>query len=173
MIHKLKPKWLYEIVNYINSHVVDGAQCCKDYYVVPNHSNVSTTMCIEFLYDTLKPSPICFVAMVIYIDRIKQKHKKMCINSSNIINLMFVCMVLALKFFHDQESEHKTICALLGLRLSDLPLLEVMTLKNLEYELCILHDVIKQYTHIIKITDVHSFYKSDFYELTNDFDQLI
>lgn len=88
------------------------------------------------LFQMMNSSEVCFVSMAVYFDRLLKKHANL-ISESNMIRLIFISGVLAIKMQEDHSYKNSYFAQISGIPNHEINYLEMNFLQWIEYRLVV------------------------------------
>jgi len=85
-------------------------------------------------------SPCCFVVGVLYLERLKLRYAKVCLNSNNFQRLFLVAVMVAAKYLDDVYYSNKHWAEVAGISTKELNALELEMLFRLNFDMSISRD---------------------------------
>lgn len=128
--------FLFRIQKYLEC----GLILCKDTLNIKD----SVSHFLESVFELMSHSEAHFVSMIVYFERIIKKHSGL-INESNMIRLIFMSGILALKMFDDFTYKNSYFAQISGVSVQELNYLEFNFLEWIEYKLVIDEEEYKGY----------------------------
>lgn len=102
------------------------------------------TQFVQGMFEIMDSSEECFILMVVYFDRLIRKHGQL-INENNLIRLLFICGVVALKMHVDYAYKNSYFAKLSGISKSEINFLELDFLRWIDFNLLIQPEEYKKY----------------------------
>ena len=103
---------------------------------------------LDGLFQMMNFSEGCFVSMAVYFDRLLKKHNSL-ISESNMIRLIFISGVLAIKMQDDFSCKNSYFAQISGIPSHEINYLEMNFLQWIEYHLLIQTDEYEKYYDIL------------------------
>ena len=101
---------------------------------------------LDGLFQMMNFSEGCFVSMAVYFDRLLKRHSSL-ISESNMIRLIFISGVLAIKMQDDFSCKNSYFAQISGIPNHEINYLEMNFLQWIEYNLLIETDEYEKYYH--------------------------
>jgi len=99
---------------------------------------------LEGIFEMMNFSEAHYVSMVVYFERLIQRHSGL-INENNMIRLIFISGVMALKMFDDFSYKNSYFAQISGVSVQELNFLELKFLEWIDYKLVINEEEYQRY----------------------------
>lgn len=136
---------LFKAVCDENDRSVKEDMLTHDGFVVPTVPDISIEEYVNRLFKYCRCDNSCFVALVIYVDRIMMGSDPILMHSHNYHVLICTAMTLACKFLQDQCYSNAHYARVGGLTLQELNMFEVRMLQKLDFDINLSVNVYEEY----------------------------